>query len=130
MEKFNYYFNTQDRISQALDVPVNKSTMPSIIFNLIWYAYHNVSKEEREIVKYIEAWMNPRTNIFHLSAYANAIRRNIKKMKDMPWRNINDTVKVRKSELEYISSFSRALRGDDEGRHAPPLSAPQAEFRS
>ena len=106
MEKFNYYFNTQDRINQALDVPVNKSTMPSIIFNLIWYAYHNLSKEERDIVKYIEEWMASRTNIFHLSAYANAIRRNVKKMKDMPWRNINDTVKIRKSELEYICSFN------------------------
>lgn len=105
MEKFNYYFNTQDRINQALSVPVNKSTIPSIIFNLIWYAYYNVSKEERDIVKYIEEWMAPRTNMFHLSAYANSIRRNVKKMKDIPWRNIEDTVKVRKSELEYISSF-------------------------
>ena len=51
MEKFNYYFNTQDRINQALGMPVNKSTMPSIIFNLIWYAYYNVSTEERDIVK-------------------------------------------------------------------------------
>ena len=106
MEKFNYYFNTQDRINQALDIAVNKSTIPSIIFNLIWYAYYNVSTEEKDIVKYIEDWMSPRTNMFHLSAYANSIRRNIKKMKDMPWRHINDTVKVRKSELEYISSFN------------------------
>lgn len=105
MEKFNYYFNTQDRINQALSVPVNKSTIPSIIFNLIWYAYYNISKEERDIVKYIKEWMKPRTNMFHLSAYANSIRRNVKKMKDMPWRNIKDTVKVRKSELDYISSF-------------------------
>lgn len=106
MEKFNYYFKTQDRINHALSAPVNKSTMPSIIFNLIWYAYYNVSTEERDIVEYIEEWMRTRTNMFHLSAYANSIRRNIKRMKDMPWRNIQDTVKIRKSELEYISSFN------------------------
>ena len=106
MEKFNYYFNTQDRINYVLDGPVNKSTMPSIIFHLIWYAYYNVSTEEIKIVKYIEQWMKEKTNMFHLSAYATTIRRHIKKMKDMPWRDIQDTVKIRQSELDYITSFN------------------------
>lgn len=105
MEKFNYYFNTQDRINHVLSGPINKSTMPSIIFNLVWYAYYNVSTEERDIVNYIEDWMKTRTNMFHLSAYATIIRRHVRKMKDMPWRNIKDTVKIRKSELDYIASF-------------------------
>lgn len=106
MEKFNYYFNTQNRIDCVLNGPINKSTMSSVIFNLIWYAYYNISKDERDIVKYIDQWMKSKTNMFHLSAYATTIRRHIKKMKDMPWRNIQDTVKVRKSELDYISSFN------------------------
>ena len=106
MEKFNYYFNTQDRINQVLNGPINKSTMPSVIFNLIWYAYYNISTDEKDIVKYIEQWMKSKTNMFHLSAYASTIRRHVKKMKDMPWRHIQDTVKVRKSELDYISSFN------------------------
>ena len=106
MEKFNYYFNTQDRIECVLNGPINKSTMPSVIFNLVWYAYYNISSNEKDIVAYIEQWMKPKTNVFHLSAYATTIRRYIKKMKDMPWRNIQDTVKVRRSELEYISSFN------------------------
>ena len=105
MEKFNYYFNTQDRINHVLSGPINKSTMPSVIFNLVWYAYYNISTEERDIVKYIEEWMKIRTNMFHLSAYATIIRRHVRKMKDMPWRNIKDTVKIRKSELDYIVSF-------------------------
>ena len=106
MERFNYYFNTQDRIECVLNGPINKSTMPSVIFNLVWYAYYNISSNEKDIVAYIEQWMKSKTNVFHLSAYATTIRRYIKKMKDMPWRNIQDTVKVRKSELEYISSFN------------------------
>ena len=106
MEKFNYYFNTQNRIDCVLNGPINKATMSSVIFNLIWYAYYNVSTEEKDIVKYITQWMKSKTNMFHLSAYATTIRRHIKKMKDMPWRNIQDTVKVRKSELDYISSFN------------------------
>lgn len=106
MEKFNYYFNTQSRIDRVLSGPINKSTMSSVIFNLIWYAYYNISTDEREIVQYIEQWMYGKTNMFHLSAYAASIRRIIKGMKDMPWRNIQDTVKIRKSELDYISSFN------------------------
>lgn len=106
VEKFNYYFNTQDRIKCVLDGPINKSTMQSVIFNLVWYAYYNISTNEKDIITYIEQWMKSRTNAFHLSAYATTIRRNIKKMKDMPWRNIQDIVKIRKSELEYISSFN------------------------
>lgn len=105
MEKFNYYFNTQKRIDEVLNGPINKATMTSVLFNLIWYAYFNISKDEKEIVAYVEEWMKGKTNIFHLSAYARVIKRNINKMKDMPWRDIQDTVKVRKSELEYISSF-------------------------
>lgn len=105
MEKFNYYFNTRARIDAALNFDINKATMPSILFNLVWDAYYNISKDENEIVKYIVDWMNSRTNIFHLSSYAKIIKGNIKKMKDMPWRNIQDTVKIRKSELDYISSF-------------------------
>ncbi|MGN5455187.1 MAG: hypothetical protein ACI4XN_04310 [Candidatus Kurthia intestinigallinarum] len=106
MEKFNYYFNTQDRINCVLSGPVNKSTIPSIIFHLVWYAYYNISNDEKDIVEYIENWMKSKSNIFHLSAYATTIRRYVKKMKDIPWRNIQDTVKIRKSELDYISSFN------------------------
>lgn len=106
MERFNYYFNTQSRINYVLDGPINKTTMSSVLFNLIWHAYYNVSKDEKEIVHYVEQWMKSKTNAFHLSAYASTIRRHIKKMKDMPWRNITDTVKIRKSELDYISSFN------------------------
>ena len=105
MEKFNYYFNTQTRIDTVLNGPVNKSTMPSIIFNLVWYAYYNLSTEEKDIVQYIEKWMKDKTNTFHLSTYATSIRRHVKNMKSIPWRNIAGTVKIRKSELEYISSF-------------------------
>lgn len=106
MEKFNYYFNTRARIDVALSVDINKATMPSILFNLVWDAYYNVSKDEDVIVKYVVDWMQARTNMFHLSSYAKIIKSNIKKMKDMPWRNIQDTVKVRQSELNYISSFN------------------------
>ena len=106
MEKFNYYFSTENRINCVLNGPINKATLPSVIFNLIWYAYYNVSKDEKDVVEYIEKWMEGKTNAFHLSAYATSIRKHIKKMKDMPWRNINDTIKVRKSELDYISSFN------------------------
>lgn len=106
MEKFNYYFNTRARIDAALSVDINKATMPSILFNLVWDAYYNVSKDEDEIVNYVVEWMNTHTNMFHLSSYAKIIKGNIKKMKDMPWRDIQDTVKVRKSELDYITSFN------------------------
>ena len=106
MEKFNYYFSTQNRIDCVLNGPINKATMPSVLFNLIWHAYYNISTDEKEIIKYIQQWLNGKTNVFHLSAYATTIRRHINKMKDMPWRNIQDTVKVRKSELDYISSFN------------------------
>lgn len=106
MEKFNYYFNTRERINAALDVPVNKATIPSILFNLVWDAYYNISTDEQVIVAYIERWMEKRTHIFHLSAYAKTIKSYIKKMKDMPWRDIQDTVKIRKSELDYILSFN------------------------
>lgn len=106
MERFNYYFNTQDRINSVLNGPINKSTMQSVIFHLIWYAYYNVSTDEKDIVEYIENWMKFKTDLFHLSAYAATIRRYIKKIKDIPWRNIKDTVKIRKSELDYISSFN------------------------
>lgn len=106
MEKFNYYFNTRERINAALDIPVNKATIPSILFNLVWDAYYNISTDEQVIVAYIERWMEQRTHIFHLSAYAKIINSYIKKMKDMPWRDIQDTVKIRKSELDYILSFN------------------------
>ncbi len=105
MERFNYYFNTQDRINAALKEPITKANIDSILFNLVWYAYYNVSKEENDIINYVVNWMKGKTNIFHLSAYAKTLRNYIKKMKKMPWRNIVDTVKVRKSELDYISSF-------------------------
>ena len=105
MEKFNYYFNTQTKIDVVLNGPINKATISSVIFHLVWYAYYNVSMDEKEIVSYIEKWMKLRTNAFHLSSYAAIIRKHVKNMKSIPWRNIQDTVKVRKSELEYISSF-------------------------
>lgn len=105
MEKFNYYFNTRKRIDAALDVPVNKVTIPSILFNLVWNVYYNISTDEHVIINYIENWMKERTNIFHLSAYAKSIKSYIKKMKDMPWRDITGTVKIRQSELDYIVSF-------------------------
>lgn len=106
MEKFNYYFNTQEKIDEVLSGPINKSTMNSVIFHLIWYAYYNISKDEHEIVDYIEHWMKSKTNAFHLSAYAKTIRRTINKMDKIPWRNLKDTIKVRQSELDYISSFN------------------------
>ena len=106
MEKFNYYFSTQKKIDDVLTGPINKATLPSVLFHLIWYAYYNVSTEEREIVNYIEQWMKGKTNLFHLSAYAKSIRQQIKKMHKMPWRNITDTIKIRQSELDYITSFN------------------------
>lgn len=106
MEKFNYYFNTRSRIDAALSVPINKSTMESILFNLIWHAYYNISQDEQDILSYIDMWMKGKTTLYHLSAYAKTIKGYIKKMKKMPWRDIKDTVKIRKSELEYISSFN------------------------
>ena len=106
MEKFNYYFSTRERIESVLNGPLNKATINSVIFHLIWYAYYNVSQDEKVIVGYIEQWMKTRTNIFHLSAYAKLIKSSIKKMHKMPWRDIKDTVKVRQSELDYISSFN------------------------
>lgn len=106
MEKFNYYFNTQEKIDEVLSGPINKSTMNSIIFHLIWYAYYNISQNEHEIVNYIESWMRDKTNAFHLSAYAKIIRRTIKRMDKIPWRDIKDTIKIRQSELDYISSFN------------------------
>lgn len=105
MEKFNYYFNTRSRIDAALSVPITKSSMESILFNLIWDAYYNVSQDEQDILQYIEAWMSGKTTIYHLSSYAKTIKNYIKKMKKMPWRDISEPIKVRKSELDYISSF-------------------------
>lgn len=106
MEKFNYYFNTQEKIDEVLSGPINKSTIESVIFHLIWYAYYQISHDEAEIIAYVERWMKDKTNIFHLSAYAKQIHRSIKRMEKMPWRDIQDTVKIRQSELEYITSFN------------------------
>ena len=105
MEKFNYYFNTRSRIDAALSAPITKSNMESILFNLIWDVYYNVSQDEQVILQYIEAWMSGKTTIYHLSSYAKTIKNYIKKMKKMPWRDIPESIKVRKSELDYISSF-------------------------
>ena len=105
MEKFNYYFNTRSRIDAALSVPISKSNMESILFNLIWNAYYNISEDEQDILQYIDEWMNGKTTIYHLSSYAKTIKKYIKKMKKMPWRDIQDTIKIKKSELDYISSF-------------------------
>ena len=105
MEKFNYYFNTRSRIDAALSVPISKSNMESILFNLIWNAYYNISEDEQDILQYIDEWMNGKTTIYHLSSYAKTIKKYIKKMKKMPWRDIKDTIKIKKSELDYISSF-------------------------
>lgn len=105
MEKFNYYFNTKKRIDSALQVSINKNTMGSILFNLIWYAYYNVSTAEKDIIRYVEGWMREHRAPFHLSAYARMIKGYIKKMPDMPWREFDGTIKIRKSELNYISSF-------------------------
>lgn len=105
MEKFNFYFNTKERIDVALQSPINKNTMGSILFNLIWYAYYNISNSEQDIVRYIEEWMKSHKAPFHLSAYARTIKSYIKKMPDMPWREFNGTIHIRKSELDYISSF-------------------------
>ncbi len=105
MEKFNYYFNTKKRIDSALQAPINKNSMGSILFNLIWYAYYNVSKVEKDIIRYVEGWMREHRAPFHLSAYARMIKGCIKKMPDMPWREFDGTIKIRQSELDYISSF-------------------------
>ena len=106
MEKFNYYFNTNKKIKEVLSGPINKVTLPSILFHLVWYAYYNISTDEHDIVDYIQSWMSGKTHIFHLSGYAKSIQRYIKKMKKMPWRDIQDTVKIRQSELDYIASFN------------------------
>lgn len=106
MEKFNYYFNTRNRIDNALKHPIDKSNINSILFNLVWDAYYNISQDEDIIIKYVISWMRHKTNLFHLSAYAKTLRSYIKKMKKMPWRDIKDSVKIRKSELDYISSFN------------------------
>lgn len=106
VEKFNYYFNTKSKIYAALSEPITKASMNSILFNLVWDAYYNISTDEGVIISHVVDWMNQRTTIFHLSAYAKTLRGYIKKMKKMPWRNITDTVKVRQSELDYISSFN------------------------
>ena len=106
MERFNYYFNTKSKIDAALNEPITKASMNSILFNLVWDAYYNISTDENVIINYVVDWLQKRTTIFHLSAYAKNLRGYIKKMKKMPWRNITDTVKVRKSELDYISSFN------------------------
>ena len=105
MEKFNYYFNTKKRIDSALRAPINKNSMGSILFNLIWYAYYNVSKVEKDIIRYVEGWMSEHRAPFHLSAYARMIKGYIKKMPDMPWREFDGTINIRQSELDYISSF-------------------------
>lgn len=106
MEKFNYYFNTQKRIDSALQIHINKNTMNSVLFNLIWYAYYKVSTVEQDIIRYVEGWMREHKAPFHLSAYARAIKGYIKKMEDMPWREFDGTIKIRQSELDYISSFN------------------------
>lgn len=106
MEKFNYYFNTKNRINEALNVQITKANIESVLFNLVWYAYYNISKDEDAIVNYVVEWMGERTSIFHLSTYAKTIRSYIRRMKKIPWRDIADTVKIRKSELDYISSFN------------------------
>lgn len=105
MERFNFYFNTRKRIDAALQTPINKNTMSSILFNLIWYAYYNVSTEEKDIIRYVEGWMQEHRAPFHLSAYARTIKGYITKMEKMPWREFDGTVKIRQSELTYISSF-------------------------
>lgn len=106
MEKFNYYFNTKNRINEALSVQITKANMDSILFNLVWDVYYNISNDEDVIIDYVVKWMKQRTNIFHLSTYAKTLRSYIRRMKKMPWRDITDTVKIRKSELDYISSFN------------------------
>lgn len=105
MEKFNFYFNTKQKIDAALQVPINKNTMESILFHLIWYAYYKVSQNEKDIIRYIDGWMREHRAPFHLSAYARTIKKYIKKMEKMPWREFEGTIKIRQSELEYISSF-------------------------
>ena len=105
MEKFNFYFNTKKRIDAALQQPINKNTMGSILFNLIWHAYYNVSNDEKDKVRNVEGWMCEHKAPFHLAAYAKTIKSYIKKMEKMPWREFDGTVKIRKSELEYISAF-------------------------
>lgn len=106
MDKFNYYFNTQKKINDVLSGPINKSTINSVIFHLVWQAYYKISKNEDDIIHYVEDWMRYKTDIFHLSAYAKFIKHTIKKMESMPWRDIRDTVKIRESELQYIESFN------------------------
>lgn len=106
MEKFNYYFNTRKKIDDALNVTIDKSNINSVLFHLIWDLYYNVSTEEDIIVNRVESWMKKRTNIFHLATYGKTIKSYIKTMKDMPWRNIQTTIKIRDSELKYITSFN------------------------
>ena len=53
MERFNYYFNTKSRIDAALSEPITKASMNSILFNLVWDAYYNISTDESVIINYV-----------------------------------------------------------------------------
>lgn len=106
MEKFKYYFKTQKKIDSVLNGQINKMTMNSVIFHLIWYAYYNLFTDENSIVQYIEDWMEGKTYDYHLGAYAAYIKKCIKAVQKMPWRDIQGNVKIRKSELDYILSFN------------------------
>ena len=70
MERFNYYFDTKERIDKALSLEINKANIEMILFNLVWNAYYNISQDKDVILSYIDDWMAKRTNIYHLSVYA------------------------------------------------------------
>lgn len=105
MDKFKYYFSTQDKIDDVLNGEINKATMNTVIFHLIWYVYYNFFTNEGQIVQYVDDWMTNKTNEYHLAAYASYIKKSIKTVQKLQWRNITQNIPIRKSELDYIMSF-------------------------
>lgn len=105
MDKFKYYFSTQDKIDNVLRYEINKTTINTIIFHLIWNAYYNLFTDEDEIIQYVDNWMASRANEYHLAVYAPYIKKSIKTVQKLPWRNIIGNIPIRKSELDYIASF-------------------------
>ena len=106
MEMFKYYFNTAEKVDKVLSGPIDKATMKSVLFHLIWHVYYNISTDDQDIINYIESWMQGRTYTYHLASYARDIKNSIRTVKKLPWRNIQSPIEIRQSELDYISSFN------------------------
>ena len=106
MAKEMYYFNTQERVDSILNGPINITTIKSVLFHLIWDLYHKGITSQNEIEAYVNNFMSKRSMDYHPSCYARTIRFDIKTVSGMRWRNIEGKVPIRKSEVEYISSFN------------------------